>query len=154
MKSFWRRFESKLKRLISTRVLRGFNLLLNRELKRRLFERHTSSWSRDFFPGKRFCPNFRANRLRKSKTVSNTILFASRHIKGENLSLPVDMLLSKTSLPNLSYFINHSVSRTRVRHSPCRQPHTHARANENKLEKGCFSLRSRDAKIIGCHEFY
>ena len=59
----------------------------------------------------------------------------------ETAMLPrlVDVRRSKTSLPNLSYFIN-SLSRTRVR--PCRRL------------QGLFGFRSRDAKIIVRDEFY
>ena len=60
----------------------------------------------------------------------------------ETAMLPrlLDVRRSKTSLPNLSYFIKHSLSRTRVR--PCRRL------------QGLFGFRSPDAKIIVRDEFY
>ena len=50
-----------------------------------------------------FWTNFLANRLYKSKKLSNTNLIASRYFKKEKCPLPVDVRRSKTSLLKLPF---------------------------------------------------
>ena len=81
--------------------------LLNRELKQQCFERRTSTGSGLFASlGNGLVETLGSIVFKREKKVSNTSLLASRHIKREKASLPVDVRGSKTSLlklPNVSF---------------------------------------------------
>ena len=80
----------------------------NRELKQRRFWATLVNRKWDFcILGQWFYLNFRQIFYMRERTLSSTILVASKHVSWENASLPVDVRGSKTSLlkfPNNNCF--------------------------------------------------